>query len=318
MSVPDTTVLLAKVEDPVGTWANPVPATDAMLVFDYEVEPMEAEQVRRQVERPFSGVAESSYTAIRARHRFSVELAGSGTVDTPTFWARLLRGCMFQTPDITATEKVTYPLVPASDGAAISLAGNKGNARHRGRMSRGNAVLRFTEKQLPSIGFDFMSLIEGTLPMDPFAPSGVVLPSYPVPAEVSLLNTAIQLDGFALGVRSLEIDLGNKVEFYSHTGTRAVLFGKDDSGDRRSVTARAVFELPDPAVKNFFASILPRTKLPFSLVHGTDAGNIIEITSAAAVIGQATYSVEQNRMFMNCPIEFVPTAGGNELSLVTR
>jgi|GEM_PF-3918178 len=313
----DTSVVLAKVESPAGTYATPVGATDAFLVFGYEVTPMESEEVRRQIERPFPGVNPSTYTAIRQRHAFSVELAGSGVANTPAKWGTLLRGCLFGA-GVPGVSKAAYPLASVGDGEAMSIVGYKDNARHRGKLSRGNAVFRFTERQLPSIGFDFQSLIEGASPMDGSAPSGVVLPNYPGPVEVSLANTVVTLGGTVLGVRSLEIDLGNKVAFFSTTGGRSIIFGKDESGDRRAITGTAVFELPDPTAKNFFFDILPRSPLAFSLIHGTAAGNIVELASAGAVLGRATYTVEQNRIFMNCPIEFVPTAAGNELMLETR
>jgi hypothetical protein len=308
---------LFKPETVPGTFANPAGANDAQLVFGYEVTPMESEEVRRAIERPFPGINPSTYTAIRARHRFSVELSGSGTPTTPAKWGQLLQACLFGAA-VPAVAKVGYPLDSVGDGGAGSIAGYKDNARHRAKMARGNAVFRFQERQLPSIQFDFQALIEGASPMDASAPAGVVLPTYPVPVEVNLANTVITLGGTVLGVRSLEIDLGNKVEFFSTTGGRAIIFGKDDSGDRRAITGQAVFELPDPAVKNYFTDIIPRTRLAFSLVHGTAAGNIVRITSANAVLGRATYSVEQNRIFMNCPIEFVPTAANSDLVLETE
>lgn len=314
----DTSVLLAKLEVTPGTYSDPVGASDAMLVFGYTVTPMESEEVRREVERPYPGVNPSTYTAIRNRHAFSTELAGSNAVDTPAFWQVLLRGCLFNAAVPTPSTRVNYPLATVGDGAAISIAGYKDSARHRSKFCRGNAVFRFNEKALPSIGWDFQGVIEGASPMDSSAPAGVVLPTYPTPVEVNLTNTVVQLGGTTLGVRSLEIDLGNKVEYFSTTGGRSIIYGKDQSGDRRAITAQAVFELPNPAVKNFFTDIIPRTPLAFSLVHGTAPGNIVEINSANAVLGRATYSVEQNRLFMNCPIEFVPTAAGNELTVITR
>lgn len=319
MSVLDTTVLLAKAEATYGAWANPVGTADAMLVFNHEVTPMESEEVRRQVERGFPGVNPSLYTAIRQRHSFSTELAGSGTDNVPAFWATLLRGCLVAAPQVlTGPARVAYPL-DSPEGGSLSIAAFKGaNARHRSRGARGTATFVFEERSYPRIDWEFTGVIEGSSPMDAGTPGTVTLPTVPVPQEVSLLNTVIQLGGFTLGVRRLSISLGNKVEYFSTTGTRAVVFGKDETGDRRAVTGEAVFELPDPAARNFFADILPRTELSFSLVHGLTAGNIVEISSARAVLGRATYSVEQNRLFMNAPIDFVPSAAGNELTIVTR
>jgi hypothetical protein len=320
MSVLDTTVIAVAFESGgYGVWANPTAAANAMLVYNHRPTPMESEQVRRQVERGFPGVNPSTYTAIRQRHAFSVELAGSGVVDTAAFWGVLLRGCLFQAPAITVGTRVNYPLDSAGDGGSVSLLNFKGDKlRMRAKGARGNAVFRFEERAIPGIDFDFTGVFQDTLPAEAGVPGTVTLPDPAVGQEVSLLNTVVTLGGIVLGVRSLSIDLGNKVDYFSTTGTRSVVYSKDESGDRRAVTAQAVFELPDPAVKNFFADILPRTELAFSLVHGLTAGNIIEITSARAVLGAAELPVEQNRLFMNCSIEFIPSAAGNELVVITR
>lgn len=319
MSVRDVSVLLFRQETTYGVYATPVPATDAMLVFGHEIVPMESEQVTRQIEKGFAGANPTLPTAVRQRQRFSVELAGSGAAGTPAFWDRLLRSCLFDASQVLAAPaRVLYPLSTAGDGVSGSIAGFKdGLVRARMRGSRGNARFIFEEKQIPSIAFDFVGLLEGSNPIDAGAPGAVTLPTPPAGVECSLTNTVIQLDTFTLGVRRLEIDLGNKVEFFSTTGQRAIIYGKDESGDRRAATGTIVFELPDPATRNFFTSILPATPLAFSLVHGTAAGNIFRITSSRAILGEATFSVEQNRLFMNAPITFVPNAAGNELTIET-
>lgn len=319
MSVLDTSILAVALETVPGTFVNPNLATDALVAFNYEITPMESEEVRREIERGFPGVNPATYTAIRARHRFSVELTGAGTsVVTPAWYRTLFRACLMDAHVVTAGQHVTYPLGSTGDGASISLVGWKGNARHRARMVRGNCSFEFVEKQLPRMNFDLVGLIEGADPMDANTAGAVTLPTYPQPQEVNLANTVIQLGGFTLGVRSLTIDLGMKTEVFSTTGQRAIIFGKDQDGDRRAVTGQLVAELPNPATRNFFADVIPRTPLAFSLVHGTVANNIVDISSARAVLGRITYSVEQNRVFMNAPITFEPSAAGNELTIRTR
>lgn len=314
----NTTVLLARRETTPGTYLLPGPGTDAVLAFDYEVTPMESEEVRSQLQRPFAGGYPSTYTAIHARHAFSIELAGSGTIDVAPFWLPLLRSSLYSAPNISVGASAGCSPVSTGDGDSHSLIGYRDNARHRARMCRGNAVFSLEEKQIPSLRFDWLGLIEGVTPMDAGTPTGLVLPTPPPGLECSLTNTVVTLDGFTLGVRRLEIDLGMKTAFYSHTGARAIIFGKDDSGDRRSVGGNIVFELPDPVSRNFFSSVIPRTRLPFNLLHGATVGNRVTLNSSNCVLGRITYSVEQNRLFANCPIQFLPSAAGNdELIVIT-
>lgn len=319
MPINDTSIILAKVEPVYGTYTAPAPATDAVVVFGYNPTPLESEQVRRQIERGFPGTYPSKRTAKRARDPFSVELCGSGAVATPAQFAPLLRACLFGAPVPTVATDCAYPLASTGDGSSISLLSYKGElARMRRKGVRGNVTMDFTERQLPFLGFDLIGLIEGASTVDAGVPTGVVLPTYPAPVEVNLDNTAVQLGGATLGLKQLTINFGLKTEYYSTTGGRAVIFGKDDSGDRRSITGSARFEMPDPATKNYFADLDSDVALAFSLIHGTIAGNIVELTSARTFISNVSISVEQGKLFLNVDLEFVPTAANNEFVFKTR
>ncbi|MFN7400560.1 MAG: phage tail tube protein [Sandaracinobacter sp.] len=317
--ISDTSIVLIREETAYGTFSAPVPATDARLVFGYNPTPLESEQVRRQIERGFAGLYPSTRTALRARDPFSVELCGSGTPATPTQFAPILRACLFGAPVVAVGVDVTYPLLSSGDGGSVSLLSFKGDlARMRRRGVRGNVTMDFTERQLPFMAFDLIGMIEGTTSVDSGAPAGVVMPTYPAPVEVNLTNTAVQLGGATLACKQLTINFGLKTEFYSTTGGRAIIFGKDDSGDRRSITGTARFQMPDPATKNYFADINSGVPLTFSLIHGTVAGNIVELTSTRVFLSNINISVDQGRLFLDAELEFVPSAANNELTFKTR
>jgi hypothetical protein len=313
----DTTVLGVKVETTPGTYVAPNLATDALVTFNYNIVPIQSEEVRRAVDLGFPGRRPSTKTGVHARHSFSVELAGAGAANTQTFWARILRGCMFGAA-VPGGSSVSIPLISTGDGGSLSLSGWKENERFRARMGRGNAVFTFTEKQLPRIDFDLLGLIEGAAPSDASAPGTVTLPSYPNPVEVNLSNTVIQVDSYTLGMREFSLDLGMRTELYSTTGSRAIIFGKDETGDRRSPSFRLLAELPGAAAKDFFAPTLAGTPLSFSLVHGTVAGNIIEITSSRLVFEDIQLQVESNRIFMNATGGFISSSANNDFALVTK
>jgi len=317
MSVPDISILLAKVETTPGTYADPVVATDAVTVFNYEITPVEGENFRRSIDLPFAGARPSQRTAVRARHAFSVELSGGGTATGVPVWAKLLRASLFGAP-VVGADSVSIPLINTGDGDALSISGWKANARHRAAMVRGNAVLEFVEKALPSLRLDLLGLIEGAAPADANTAGTPTYDAYPAPVEVNASNTAILLDGFELGCRSFTLDMGMKTEFYSTTGGRAIIFGKSEDGDRRSPGGTIVAELPDPSVKEYFTALLANTPLAFSLVHGLTAGNIIEIESAKLVLEDISYTVEANRLFMNATFKFVADAANNDFTLVTK
>ncbi|WP_439532029.1 phage tail tube protein [Polymorphobacter sp.] len=312
----DTTVLGAKLETTVGTFAAPSLSTDALVTFNYQITPIQSEEVRRAVDLGFPGRRPSTKTGVHARHAFSVELSGSGTATTAPFWAKLLRGALFGAA-VPGASSVSIPLASTGDGASLSLSGYKDSERFQARMVRGNAVLSFVEKQLPRIDFDFLGLIEGS-PTAAAAPGAVTLPTYPNPVEVNLANTVIIVDGFTLGCREFTLDLGMKTELYSTTGSRAIIFGKDETGDRRAPSGRILAELPGAAAKDYFGPTLSGTPLSFSLVHGTAAGNIIELASSNLVFEDIQLTVESNRVFMSATVGFVATAANNDFTLITK
>lgn len=313
----DLTVIAAVPEAVPGTRQAPSLTTNAMRTFNFNPVPIQSNQVRRAIDVPYPGRRPSLKTAIHSRVPFSVELAGAGTATGVPFWAPLLRGCLFGAPVVGASD-VTLPLDSAGDGGALSIDWWKDNARQQVFGARGNAVLDFTEKQLPSMALDYLGLIVAGVPVQANAPGAVTLPTDVQPVEVNLANTAIVLDGFTLGCRSFSLDLGMKTTLYSTTGSRSIIFDKAEDGDRRSAGGTLVAELPDPSVKNYFADVLAGTARSFSLTHGTVAGNIIEITSSRFVPEDITFSVESNRLFMNMPFSLVPSAAGNEFTLKTK
>jgi hypothetical protein len=320
MAISDLSLMLAKAEASYATWAAPAPATDASVIFGYTMTAIEGEDVRRQIERGFHGANPSRRTAKRQRHRFSQELTGAGTVDGVAHWAKFTRGCQFGAAVPVPATECGYPLIGVGDGGSLSLAGNKGNAFDlRGKGARGNMTISLVEKQLPSIAWEFMAVHQDEANIiTASSPAGVVLPVYPPPVEVSLINTVVQLFGVTLGVRSFELNLGNKLEYYSTTAARQIVFGKDESGSARSPRARVLFELPDLAARNFFTDIAAGTPGAFNLTHGLDAGNIVEIASANAVLVNGDFSVEANRIFLSAEIDFVSTAAGNDFTLKTK
>lgn len=315
----DVNIVLAKVESSYGTDATPAPATDALVVFDWSAQPVQYDRVSRRIDRGFAGARPGLNTRRRQQHSFSVELAGSGTAATATKWGSvLLRGSMFAAPSVAAD--VTYPLYSGGDdGASLTFYGQKGGTgdlmRMRAQGQRQNAVFNFEEGNFPFIAFDGIALLNN-LP-DDTAISAPTLPSPPAPVEVNSTNTAFLLDTYALKLRSFTMDLGMRPTYRSLVGHREIIFDSDEASDRRNINGQIVCELPNLTAKNYFASIDASTPIALSLIHGTTAGNIVNIASSKLVLGPPSFSVEQRRMMMSVPYTLVPDVAGNELTLKT-
>jgi hypothetical protein len=85
-------LILSKIEQDYGT--DPTPAgTDAVLVRNLEITPIEADTITRDLIRPYLGNSEQILSQTRVLITFEAELAGSGTAGTATKLDSLLRAC---------------------------------------------------------------------------------------------------------------------------------------------------------------------------------------------------------------------------------
>jgi len=99
-------LILAEIESQYGTDPTPT-ATDAVLVRDLNITPMQSDVVNRDLVRPYLGASEQLLANTRVECTFSVELAGSGTAGTAPRFGSVLRACGLSatayTPAVTGT-----------------------------------------------------------------------------------------------------------------------------------------------------------------------------------------------------------------------
>jgi hypothetical protein len=134
-------LILTKIEGTYGTDSSPA-GTDALLVRNLEVTPIEAETVSRDLIRPYLGNSAQILSQTRVLLTFEVELAGSGTSGTASKMDSLLRACGLAATttaaDITGTAQagsagsITLASGASStndyyNGMVISLTGGTGD-----------------------------------------------------------------------------------------------------------------------------------------------------------------------------------------------
>lgn len=134
-------LILTKIEGTYGTDSSPA-GTDALLVRNLEVTPIEAETVSRDLIRPYLGNSAQILSQTRVVLTFEVELAGSGTSGTASKMDSLLRACGLAATttasDITGTAQAgsagSITLASGSsstndfyNGMVISLTGGTGD-----------------------------------------------------------------------------------------------------------------------------------------------------------------------------------------------
>jgi hypothetical protein len=108
-------LILAQTESSYGTDPSP-DGTNAILVRDLSITPLQSDVVSRDLIRPYLGASEQLLANTRVECTFSVEMAGSGTAGTAPRYGSVLKACGLAetavTPAVTGT---------ADGGAANSI-----------------------------------------------------------------------------------------------------------------------------------------------------------------------------------------------------
>jgi hypothetical protein len=128
-------LILAKIETTYGTDSVPTGATDAILVRNLEVTPMEQELASRDLVRPYLGSSEQILAAIRATVSFEIEIAGAGTAGNAPAWAPLLRACAFA-QNLLATAHTGTATAGAANSITLAAGASAVDNAYRGMLIR--------------------------------------------------------------------------------------------------------------------------------------------------------------------------------------
>lgn len=296
--------LLAKTEVSYGTDPVPTGMANAIQAIDAVLTPLVAQQISRDLLRPYLGHPGVLLTGEHAMVEFSVELAGSGTAGTAPAFGPLLLACGMSETIVAATS-VTYAPV-SSLYNAVTIYFNRDGVRHVLLGARGSWTLDLTVGRVPRLRFRFLGLI-GTI-SDTALPA-VTLTAWKRPAKVNKANTTITLHGLALVTPGLTLDLGARVEPRMLVGEETIeIVDRQATG---SVTPDAVLL----ATKNWMSIARGETTGALSAVHGTVAGNIATIAGPSVQIGPPTEQEAQGILTNTLPLILQPDAGNDELSI---
>ena len=300
-------VILIEAESSYGTDPTPT-ATDVVLVRDLSITPQSSDVVNRDVVRPFLGASEQLLANTSVEVSFSVELAGSGTVATPPRYGAALKACGLSETVASGTS-VTYAPV-SSSFSSITIHYNTDGVRHKVTGARGTVVLNASVGEIPSLDFTFTGIYN--------APDDSALPSVTYGNQATPLvfkngnTTSFQLLSFSAALMSLSMDLGNSTVYRELVGgTKEVLITDRAASGSVSIEAVAL------SSKDYFAAALTDSSLGnLTITHGTTAGNIVSLSSTKVDIGDVAYGEADGIQMLEIPYTLVPSASGNELSLV--
>lgn len=297
--------VLVQTESTYGTDPTPT-GSDAVQVRNLEITPVESEVLTRDLIRPYLGNSPQLIANTRVVVTFEVEYSGSGTAGTAPRYGRLLKACGFS-ETVVASTSVTYAPVSASFDS-VTIYFSLDGVRHIVTGARGTFTINLNANQIPVLSFTMTG--QYNAPTDTADPA-VTFGNQAAPQIFNDTNTTAftLFASTAIPLQSCTLDVGNEVVY-----RELVNSSKEVSIVNRSGSGTLVTEMVSLATKDFFANAVAGTTGAFSIVHGTNAGNIITLATAAGAmsLGGPTYSEDAGVVMLNLPYTLVPTSSGND------
>lgn len=295
-------LILAKKETTYGTDSSPA-GTDAVLVRNLEITPIEADVVSRDLIRPYLGNSPQLLANSRVSITFQVELAGSGTAGTAPRFGGLLQACgMSET--VVATTSVTYAPVSSSFSSATIYFNNDG-ILHKATGCRGSFSLSAAVGEIPTLDFTMVGVYNA--PTDTAAPA-VTYSNQASPLVFKQGNTSsFQLFSYAGCLQSVSFDIANETVYRELVGC-----AKEVLITNRAPSGEVMIEAPALATKDFFSIAQTETTGNLTFLHGTTAGNRVTLTASQVDISNPSYADQDGIQMLNIPYVAVPTTAGND------
>lgn len=299
-------VILAKIETTYGTDPTPTGAANAILVRNLNVTPLSTELVSRELVRPFLGNFEQLNASTHVELDFEVEAAGAGTAGAAPGYGALLRGCgMSET--ITVGTKVEY--APISAGfESVTIYFNVDGVLHKITGSRGSVEFTLNAKQIPVFKFRFVGIYNA--PTDTALPA-VTYTAFQTPLAANSTNTpTFSLYSYSPVLEAFNFNVANQVDYRALIGNSYVQITD------RKAAGQVTFEAVSIATKDFFSISQAATLGAVSMVHGTTAGNKVQLDLGQINLTNPSYQDSQGVQMLQANYNAIPTtAGNNEFKL---
>ena len=313
-------IILSKAESTYGTDSSPDASTDAMLVSNFSVTPINASNVDRDLLRGYLGASEQLVGDRFLSANYTVEAVGSGTAGTAPAYASQLLACgMAET--LTSTTRADYTLVSGSFGSNTNYYHDSG-VKHAGTGTRGSFDLVMELGGRPVFNFNMLSIYS--------APTAASQPSatytaFKVPQAVTNANTADIILGcthstsgapaLASGTtypsKGLRVSIGNSV---SH---KPLLGGESIAITQRAVTGSITLDLTAAQEVTLMGNVEAATLTSIGFVHGTVTGRKVLVFLPYCQLLNPQKVDEDGKRLISFDFRAVPSSGNDELRIVT-
>jgi hypothetical protein len=248
-------------------------------------------------------------TTTKSSVKFGVEVAGAGAAGTAPAYADLLRACgLAQT--ISAGVKVEYKPISAAF-ESTTIYGHDDGLLYKLLGARGNVELNLSVGDIPMYTFNFEGLYGGT-PTIVANPSGT-LPTYTQPLAVTDTNSGlITIAGSTYSWESCNVNLANQVKHTPLVGRESV-----EITDREPV-AKVVIDASATEERALIQLVESGALNAFQVIHGTAAGNIVQIDGPKVQLTNPTRQEVDGQMLIAFDLVMTPNSGNDELVLTIK
>lgn len=299
--------VLFALETTYGVDAVPV-AADAIRAQDLSISPIEGQTIQRAAVSPYMGASASRLVGKFVKVDFAVEVAGSGTAGDAPAYGGLLKACGMA-EIVSAGTDVEYKTVHG-DFDSGSMYVNIDGVRHVLRGARGTWSFELSGGAIPLFKFSFVGLF--TLPTAAALPA-VSYAAFIDPLEPTEANTpTVQIHGYAPVLVSASIALNANPRLIVRANKEWV--GITD----HPVSGQMVIEEPALATKDFYAAIAGHALDAVRLVHGTVAGNIVEIGGPKVQITKPAKSQADDIVTLSLDLSFTNEDAGDDVSIIFK
>ncbi len=289
-----------------GVDAVPVPATDAILVEKLSINLGGAPNERNPISGSMSPWPSAKPSIGPAEIKFSVEVKGSGVVDTPVEAAPLLRACA---RGQTINAGVSTVHAPVSTGfESGSLYVYPDGLLHKFLGCYGNAELIF-EAGKPA-RYEFTIQAKYSIPTNVAIPSGAVYDTTIPPVVESI---ALTIDSYVAIISKLQINLGNVLFKRPDVNSPFGLFGV---GIRREKVMGSIDpEAVDRATYDYWQKMQDAAQVALSATVGNTAGNRLVMTASKVIYDPFAWGEREGQRIYEIPLRLVRNAGDDEMIL---
>ena len=299
--------LLAKDEASYGTDPTASGANNAILCTELSIEPIQSDEVSRDLIRSYLGNYDTLLANTRAQVTITVEMSGSTSKGTAPQIAPLLTSCGLSE---TTSSGVSVTYAPVSSGFdSCTIVYNADGIQHKLTGCRGTFSLNCEVGSIPTITFVMTGLYN--------APTDAAMPTCTFQKQADPLvfkqgNTSnFQFQSYSAALNSFKFDMNNEIVYRELVGgTKEVIL------NNRAPAGTVQIENISLSTKNYFTAATSNLSGNNTFIHGTADGNKVTINMPKANITAPAYSSVDDIDMLDLAYTAVPNTGNDEVSLV--